>query len=233
MAHRQHVGPQRRLFRRLRRAGFEWKQLAQDGVQFADDNYQKSANKPFLMASGNRVDLLVKAPMTTGKYNRHGAARGRPVRSRLGEAGHAGPGERHRRPREGAADGVHRQGQVSAAAAVPHEHPDGGSDRRAGSERSAHRHRRQPAAHHLRVDATGLRRSPGAWPDLRDAHHQRPEIRREQSERRRAAHARTRSRNGRSSMRPSARRTARRSRIRSTSTSTRSRSWRCSIRTRR
>ena len=43
-------------------AGFEWKQLAQDGVQFADVNYQKSQNQPFLMASGNRVDLLVKAP---------------------------------------------------------------------------------------------------------------------------------------------------------------------------
>ena len=51
------------------RADFKWMQLAQDGVQFAHDNYQKSANKPFLMASGNRVDLLVKAPMTAGKYN--------------------------------------------------------------------------------------------------------------------------------------------------------------------
>jgi FtsP/CotA-like multicopper oxidase with cupredoxin domain len=44
-------------------AGFEWMQLAQDGVQFADVNYQKSKNKSFLMASGNRVDLLVKAPL--------------------------------------------------------------------------------------------------------------------------------------------------------------------------
>ena len=45
-------------------AGFEWKQLAQDGVQFIDANYQKHLNKSFLIASGNRVDLLVKAPAT-------------------------------------------------------------------------------------------------------------------------------------------------------------------------
>jgi FtsP/CotA-like multicopper oxidase with cupredoxin domain len=45
---------------------FEWKQLAQDGVQFTDENYQKSLNGSFLMAAGNRVDLLVKAP-TQGK----------------------------------------------------------------------------------------------------------------------------------------------------------------------
>lgn len=43
-------------------AGFEWKQLAQDGVQFHNDNYDGSRNKKFLMAAGNRVDLLVKAP---------------------------------------------------------------------------------------------------------------------------------------------------------------------------
>jgi FtsP/CotA-like multicopper oxidase with cupredoxin domain len=42
--------------------GFQWKQLAQDGVQFADANYQGSLNQPFLLAAGNRVDLLVKAP---------------------------------------------------------------------------------------------------------------------------------------------------------------------------
>ncbi|MCA1615382.1 MAG: multicopper oxidase domain-containing protein, partial [Acidobacteria bacterium] len=45
-------------------AGFEWKQLAQDGVQFQNENYDKSRNKKFLMAAGNRVDLLVKAPST-------------------------------------------------------------------------------------------------------------------------------------------------------------------------
>lgn len=43
-------------------AGFEWKQLAQDGVQFNDVNYQQKLDKPFLIAAGNRVDLLVKAP---------------------------------------------------------------------------------------------------------------------------------------------------------------------------
>ncbi|MEA2462818.1 MAG: hypothetical protein QOJ98_565 [Acidobacteriota bacterium] len=43
-------------------AGFQWRQLAQDGVQFNDVNYQNSLNKGFLLASGNRVDLLVKAP---------------------------------------------------------------------------------------------------------------------------------------------------------------------------
>ena len=42
--------------------GFQWKQLAQDGVQFVDANYQSHLNKPFLLAAGNRADLLVKAP---------------------------------------------------------------------------------------------------------------------------------------------------------------------------
>lgn len=44
--------------------GFEWMQLAQDGVQFKNVNYSASVNKSFLMAAGNRVDLLVKAPPT-------------------------------------------------------------------------------------------------------------------------------------------------------------------------
>lgn len=54
--------------------GFEWRQLAQDGVQFKDVNYKRPL-KNFLIASGNRVDLLVKAPVapcaTAGgcKYN--------------------------------------------------------------------------------------------------------------------------------------------------------------------
>ena len=42
--------------------GLEWKQLAQDGVQFNGVNYGNSHNNSFLMAPGNRVDLLVKAP---------------------------------------------------------------------------------------------------------------------------------------------------------------------------
>jgi FtsP/CotA-like multicopper oxidase with cupredoxin domain len=41
---------------------FEWRQLAQDGVQFADPNYKKSQNISLMVAAGNRVDLLVKAP---------------------------------------------------------------------------------------------------------------------------------------------------------------------------
>jgi FtsP/CotA-like multicopper oxidase with cupredoxin domain len=48
--------------------GFQWKQLAQDGVQFQDTTYQHSLNNTFLMAAGNRVDLLVKAPTTPGTY---------------------------------------------------------------------------------------------------------------------------------------------------------------------
>jgi hypothetical protein len=44
--------------------GFTWHQLAQDGVQFAPDNYEKSGNEPLNIASANRVDLLVKAPLT-------------------------------------------------------------------------------------------------------------------------------------------------------------------------
>lgn len=39
-----------------------WKQLAQDGVQFKDLNYQATRNVNLLLASGNRADLLVKAP---------------------------------------------------------------------------------------------------------------------------------------------------------------------------
>jgi FtsP/CotA-like multicopper oxidase with cupredoxin domain len=43
----------------------EWRQLAQDGVQFADGPYQKSLNRPLYMAPANRVDLLVKAPLNS------------------------------------------------------------------------------------------------------------------------------------------------------------------------
>jgi FtsP/CotA-like multicopper oxidase with cupredoxin domain len=46
--------------------GFEWRQLAQDGVQFSDTNYTSGRfwNKSFLLMPGNRADLLVKAPAT-------------------------------------------------------------------------------------------------------------------------------------------------------------------------
>jgi FtsP/CotA-like multicopper oxidase with cupredoxin domain len=43
-------------------AGFHWRILARDGVQLKDVNYQKTTDQGFLLASGNRVDLLVKAP---------------------------------------------------------------------------------------------------------------------------------------------------------------------------
>jgi len=43
--------------------GVSWRQTAQDGVQLADSNYQKSLNQPLLLAAGNRADLLVKAPL--------------------------------------------------------------------------------------------------------------------------------------------------------------------------
>jgi FtsP/CotA-like multicopper oxidase with cupredoxin domain len=46
--------------------GFEWRRLAQDGVQLDDVNYQGSLNQPFLLAAGNRADLLVKAPTKPG-----------------------------------------------------------------------------------------------------------------------------------------------------------------------
>lgn len=45
----------------------QWKQLAQDGVQFADVNYQNSLNESLMLASGNRVDFLVKAPTAPTK----------------------------------------------------------------------------------------------------------------------------------------------------------------------
>ena len=48
--------------------GLQWMQLAQDGVQFTYDNYANSKNKVFMMAAGNRVDLLMKAPATPGTY---------------------------------------------------------------------------------------------------------------------------------------------------------------------
>jgi FtsP/CotA-like multicopper oxidase with cupredoxin domain len=40
---------------------FEWRQIAQDGVQFNYYNYETRQGRPFLLASGNRTDLLVQA----------------------------------------------------------------------------------------------------------------------------------------------------------------------------
>ena len=43
--------------------GLQWRQLAQDGVQLANEHYRNSLNKPLFLAPGNRVDLLVQAPL--------------------------------------------------------------------------------------------------------------------------------------------------------------------------
>jgi FtsP/CotA-like multicopper oxidase with cupredoxin domain/plastocyanin len=46
--------------------GVNWKTLAIDGVQLYTDNYANSSNKGFILAGGNRIDLLVQAkPCTT------------------------------------------------------------------------------------------------------------------------------------------------------------------------
>ncbi len=50
-------------------SGYEWRQIAQDGVQFNDFNYHSHHNKNFLLAAGNRADLLVKAQPCPGPPN--------------------------------------------------------------------------------------------------------------------------------------------------------------------
>ena len=49
----------------------DWRQTAQDGVQFDPRNYGTvgKRNAKFNMAGGNRVDLLVKAPSKAGSYS--------------------------------------------------------------------------------------------------------------------------------------------------------------------
>jgi FtsP/CotA-like multicopper oxidase with cupredoxin domain len=47
---------------------FAWKQIAQDGVQFTGGNYGNSQNPNLVLFAGNRADLLVQAPTTTGQY---------------------------------------------------------------------------------------------------------------------------------------------------------------------
>ena len=49
----------------------DWRQTAQDGVQFAPANYENvgTVNARFNMAGGNRADLLVKAPSAAGSYS--------------------------------------------------------------------------------------------------------------------------------------------------------------------
>ena len=48
----------------------QWRQIAQDGVQFSYPNYQRlgTINAKFNLATGNRADLLVKAPAQEGDY---------------------------------------------------------------------------------------------------------------------------------------------------------------------
>ncbi len=48
----------------------QWRQIAQDGVQFALKSYQTvgTANGSFNLAPANRADLLVQAPTTAGNY---------------------------------------------------------------------------------------------------------------------------------------------------------------------
>jgi FtsP/CotA-like multicopper oxidase with cupredoxin domain len=50
---------------------FTWYQTAQDGVQFSPSNYgnPRFTNNQFLLAAGNRADLLVQAPLTAGVYS--------------------------------------------------------------------------------------------------------------------------------------------------------------------
>ncbi|HUR81718.1 MAG TPA: hypothetical protein VM733_13195, partial [Thermoanaerobaculia bacterium] len=52
-------------------AGFQWRQIAQDGVQFNNYNYTNPIfqNQPVLLMPGNRADMLVKAPAGTGRTN--------------------------------------------------------------------------------------------------------------------------------------------------------------------
>src|ERR1044071_1089440 len=47
-------------------AQMEWRQIAQDGVQFNETNYQQRRNKEFLLAAGNPADLLVQAKPCPG-----------------------------------------------------------------------------------------------------------------------------------------------------------------------
>jgi FtsP/CotA-like multicopper oxidase with cupredoxin domain len=51
-------------------AGLAWRQIAQDGVQFAFDNYKTlgAMNRRFNLGPGNRTDLLVRAASEPGTY---------------------------------------------------------------------------------------------------------------------------------------------------------------------
>lgn len=51
-------------------ASIAWRQIAQDGVQFAFENYERvgKVNAKFTLATANRADLLVKAPGREADY---------------------------------------------------------------------------------------------------------------------------------------------------------------------
>jgi FtsP/CotA-like multicopper oxidase with cupredoxin domain len=51
-------------------SGPQWRRTAQDGVQFNNKNYTAFANASpdFLLASGNRTDILIQAPAKEGAY---------------------------------------------------------------------------------------------------------------------------------------------------------------------
>ena len=50
-------------------AGFHWRQLAQDGVQLANNQYRASTDRALYVAPGNRVDLLVQGPAASPGAN--------------------------------------------------------------------------------------------------------------------------------------------------------------------
>jgi FtsP/CotA-like multicopper oxidase with cupredoxin domain len=43
-------------------------QIAQDGIQFRNDQWSATPQKSFLLAPGNRSDFLVQAPLASGRY---------------------------------------------------------------------------------------------------------------------------------------------------------------------
>ena len=115
--------------------GLQWRQIAQDGVQFANQNYVGSENQALYVAPGNRIDLLVKAPDSAPPPNQAPfevriqsvMARGKvlpiplrpdPGRSRPQRGADDGRGDRT--AGHAGADAVHSAG--TAAARVPRRH---------------------------------------------------------------------------------------------------------------
>ena len=61
---------------------FNWKQIAQDGVQFTGTNYQNSVNPRLVISPGNRADILVQAPSVATPPGQPYVLMTRQVRSR-------------------------------------------------------------------------------------------------------------------------------------------------------